>query len=515
MIVLAAPVLAQTLYANKVVESKLRENETMSAETTDHLDVIIVGAGLSGIGAACHLSKHCPNHSYALLERRPRLGGTWDLFRYPGVRSDSDMHTLGYSFKPWLAKEAIADGPAILSYLRETAQSHGVDQHIRYHHQLLSGSWDSDVNRWTLIIEVDDTRITITCNFLLMCAGYYDYNQGHTPKFPGIESFGGKIIHPQQWPEDLDYANQRVVVVGSGATAVTLVPELAKTATSVTMLQRSPTYIAAMPKVDRLALALRKVLPESVAYRVIRTKNIKFQQFIYGLSQKRPEWMKRQLLKRAREALGPNVDVEAHFSPSYNPWVQRLCVAPDGDFFKAIKSGKAQVVTETIRSITPDGVALNSGQHLDADIIITATGLKLNILGDVAFSVDGTSINVGETYVYKGLAYADVPNLCTVFGYVNASWTLRSDLICGYVCRLLNYMEKHEKNRCVPRLSKTDKGMPQRPFVDGFTPGYLTRIMDQLPNQGDRAPWLNTQNYQHDTEQMIDAPIDDGVMQFD
>ncbi len=488
----------------------------MSNADTAHIDVMIVGAGLSGIGAACHLSQKCPNRSYALLERRARLGGTWDLFRYPGVRSDSDMHTLGYAFKPWLAKEAIAGGPAILSYLKETARSFGVDEKIRYNHHLLSASWDSAHSRWTLEIEVESNRrVTLTCNFLLMCAGYYDYGQGHTPDFPGMDDFNGTVIHPQHWPQDLDYADKQVVVIGSGATAVTLVPAMAKTAARVTMLQRSPTYIAAMPRVDRFALALRAVLPESVAYALIRRKNIGFQQFIYGLSQKRPAWMKRQLLNRARKALGKQVDVEAHFSPSYNPWSQRLCVAPDGDFFKAIKSGDAHVVTDTIESITPGGITLKSGQHLEADIIITATGLKLNVLGDVTLSVDGTAVDLGQTYAYKGLAYAGVPNLCSVFGYINASWTLRSDLICEYVCRLLKFMDEHQKHSCVPKLSKADGDMAARPFVDGFTPGYLTRIMNQLPNQGDRAPWLNTQNYQHDVEQMSRAPIDDGVMCFD
>lgn len=488
----------------------------MSTEDTQHIDVMIVGAGLSGIGAACHLTRSCPNRSYAILERRARLGGTWDLFRYPGVRSDSDMHTLGYAFKPWLAKEAIADGPAILSYLHETAHTYGVEEKIRFNHQLVSASWDSEHSQWTLEVEVQSAqRLKLTCNFLVMCAGYYDYAQGHTPDFPGVESFGGTVVHPQHWPEDLDYSDKKVVVIGSGATAVTLVPAMAKTAARVTMLQRSPTYIAAMPRVDRVALALRAVLPEAAAYALIRRKNIGFQQFVYGLAQKRPAWMKRQLLKRTRRALGAKVDVDRHFSPTYNPWVQRLCVAPDGDFFKSIKSGDAHVVTDTIKSFMPDGIELNSGQHLDADIIITATGLKLNVLGDVALSVDGTAVDLGQTYAYKGLAYAGVPNLCSVFGYVNASWTLRSDLICQYVCRVLNHMDEHQKTRCVPRLSKADGDMAARPFVDGFTPGYLTRIMSRLPNQGDRAPWLNTQNYQHDVEQMSRAPIDDGVMRFD
>jgi monooxygenase len=488
----------------------------MSNADTAHIDVMIVGAGLSGIGAACHLSQNCPSRSYALLERRPRLGGTWDLFRYPGVRSDSDMHTLGYVFKPWVAKEAIADGPAILSYLKETARIYGVDEKIRFNHHLLSASWDSAESRWTLMVDVDSIgEVKLTCNFLVMCAGYYDYGQGHTPDFIGMDDFNGTVVHPQHWPEDLDYADKKVVIIGSGATAVTLVPAMAKTAARVTMLQRSPTYIAAMPRVDRFALALRALLPESVAYALIRRKNIGFQQFVYGLSQKRPAWMKRQLLKRARKALGQQIDVDAHFSPSYNPWSQRLCVAPDGDFFKAIKSGDAHVVTDTIESITPDGITLNSGQHLEADIIITATGLKLNVLGDVTLTVDGTAVDLGQTYVYKGLAYAGVPNLCSVFGYVNASWTLRSDLICQYVCRVLNYMDEHQKRSCVPRLSEADSAMTARPFVDGFTPGYLTRIMSRLPNQGDRSPWLNTQNYQHDVEHMNRASVDDGVMCFD
>ncbi|MBP47055.1 MAG: FAD-containing monooxygenase EthA [Myxococcales bacterium] len=482
----------------------------------EHVDVIVVGAGLSGIGAGYHLSTQCPTRSYAILEGRGQLGGTWDLFRYPGIRSDSDMHTLGYHFKPWVADKAIADGPSILRYIRETADEHGIADRIRYHHQVQSASWSSEHARWTLTITHSDSDACseLSCNFLFMCAGYYSYRGGYTPEFSGRDRFKGPVIHPQKWPEQLDYSNKRIAIIGSGATAVTLLPALAKEAAHVVMVQRSPSYIVPWPEKDRLANALRRVLPDKTAYAITRWKNITLQQVVYRQTRIRPETVRRRMLKMAQKALGDSIEMDPHLTPSYDPWDQRLCLAPDGDFFEAIKSTRASIVTGDIDSFTEDGLQMSTGEHVDADIVVTATGLQLVVLGEVAFSVDGASVDFSNTVTYKGFAYSGVPNLCTSFGYVNASWTLRSDLIASYVCRLLNHLEQTGTSQCIPRLSPRDKEMPLRPFIDGFTPGYLQRVDAIMPKQGDRAPWVNTQNYRHDLKQFQGGSVDDGSMEF-
>ncbi|NMD26198.1 MAG: NAD(P)/FAD-dependent oxidoreductase, partial [Actinobacteria bacterium] len=474
--------------------------------TIEHFDVVVVGAGISGIGAGYHLQAMSPDRSYVILEGRADIGGTWDLFRYPGVRSDSDMHTLGYSFKPWTSEKAIADGPSILAYLRETVSEFGIDRHIRFGHLATNAEWSSDDARWTVTatdISTDTSttggeRREFTCNYLFMCSGYYSYKAGHTPEFAGIEQFQGTVVHPQQWPEDLDYAGRRVVVVGSGATAMTLIPAIAKTAAHVTMLQRSPTYVAAGPDKDVIANTLRKVLPAKAAYAVTRKKNIALQQFIYGQSRTKPARMKANLIKRVRKALGPDYDVATHFTPTYNPWDQRLCLVPNGDLFDAINSGRASVVTDHIDTFTPTGIRLQSGEELAADIVVTATGLELVTLGEMRFVVDGEPVDFAQTWTYKGFAYSGVPNLASSFGYINASWTLRADLTCEYVCRLLNHMATTGTVQCTPRLRPEDAGMPERPWIDGFTAGYMQREMHRFPRQGDHEPWINPQSYTRD-----------------
>ena len=398
--------------------------------TVEHFDVVVVGAGISGIGAGYHLQTLCADRSYVILEGRDDLGGTWDLFRYPGVRSDSDMHTLGYSFKPWTAAKSIADGPSILAYLRDTTTEFGIDQHIRYRHQVSRASWSSSDARWTIDADVSGEAVKFTCNYLFMCSGYYSYKGGYTPEFAGIDEFQGTVVHPQRWPDDLDFAGKRVVVIGSGATAMTLVPAMATTAGHVTMLQRSPTYVVAAPDKDPIANGLRKVLPDKWAYALTRRKNVAFQQMIYRRTRTAPAKVKAQLLKRVRKELGPDYDIDRHFTPSYNPWDQRLCLVPNGDLFAAIRSGSASVVTDHISRFTSSGIRLESGAELEADIVITATGLQLVTLGEMEFVVDGEPVDFSRTWSYKGCSYSGVPNLASSFGYINASWTLRADLTC-------------------------------------------------------------------------------------
>jgi cation diffusion facilitator CzcD-associated flavoprotein CzcO len=477
-------------------------------------DVVIVGAGLSGIGMACHLKASLPGTDFVILEGRDDLGGTWDLFRYPGIRSDSDMHTLGYRFKPWTEAKAIADGPSILSYLRETAEEHDIKNHIRYRHQLREAEWSSEDQAWTLTVDVDGEPRQVRCKFLLMCAGYYSYEHGHTPEFEGRERFAGQIIHPQEWPEDLDYDGKRIVVIGSGATAVTLLPELAKRAEHVVMLQRSPTYMFSWPDEDAIANFLRKVLPEKLAYGITRWKNIRMQSFIFRFARKRPKYARRFLVGQARKALGPDYDVDTHFNPHYDPWEERLCLVPNDDLFDAINSGRASVVTEHIDSFTETGISLKSGQHLDADIIITATGLDIVALGGADFRVDGEAVDFSKRFTYKGVMIEGVPNMVSTFGYINASWTLRADLVAQFACRLLEFMRDTNVPTCTPSLRPGDADMEARPWVEGFSSGYLQRVMNDLPKQGDREPWLNPQNYLVDRRRFLRDPIDDGTLLF-
>jgi monooxygenase len=478
----------------------------------EHVDVIIVGAGLSGIGAACHLKMECPQKSFVILEGRDVMGGTWDLFRYPGVRSDSDMYTLGYRFRPWRDAKAIADGPAILDYIRNTAAEYGIDKAIRYNHRVRRASWSSDDVLWTVDVEIapDKAMVQFTCNFLFLCTGYYDYENGYTPEWPGVALFRGTIVHPQKWPNDLDYTNKRVVVIGSGATAITLVPALAERAAHVTMLQRSPSYIVMRPSEDIVANSLRRFLPDRAAYMLTRWKNVLVTTFFYNLARKRPKLFKRMVTKGVRRHLGKEYDSK-HFTPPYNPWDQRLCIAPDADIFHAIREGRVSVVTDHIETFTEDGLSLKSGQQLNADIIVTATGLQLKLISGMQLLVDGTPVNLPKTLVYKGMMFSDVPNLAFAIGYTNASWTLKCDLTSEYVCRLLNYMDHHGHTVCTPRVNDPD--IIEEPVID-FNSGYVLRALHMLPHQGSKTPWRLHQNYMKDLSMMRYGRVDDGTMQF-
>jgi len=474
------------------------------------VDVLIIGAGLSGVGAGVYLKRDCPDKSFAILENRDAIGGTWDLFRYPGVRSDSDMFTLGYAFKPWKESKAIADGPSIKKYVNETAHEYGVYDHIRFKHKVKRASWSSADARWTVEAEHDGQPVRFVCKFLLSCAGYYNYDWGYAPAFVGAANFKGQLIHPQHWPENLDYAGKKVIVIGSGATAVTLVPSMTDKAAHVTMLQRSPTYMVSMPAEDALANWMRKRLPASWAYNITRLRKVVFQQVFFRLARKNPEKTKERLLGLVREQLGPDYDVDTHFTPRYNPWEQRLCLVPDNDMFLAIKEGKASVETGAIDRFTEKGIKLASGKELDADIIVTATGLNLQMWGGMELTVDGKRVDSGNVYAYKGAMYSDVPNFASVFGYTNASWTLRADLICEYVCRLVNYLSDYGLDQVTPRLrgDHTDK-----PFVD-FSSGYFERAKQILPRQTTTAPWKQNQSYAHDLMDLRYGALEDGVLEF-
>lgn len=482
----------------------------------EHFDVVVVGAGISGIGAGYHLQTKCPQRTFVILEGRDNIGGTWDLFRYPGVRSDSDMHTLGYSFKPWTATKSIAAGPAILEYLNETIDENQLERHIRFGHHVTKAEWSSVDHRWTIRSRQRETEqdVTFTCGYLFMCSGYYSYKGGYEPEFPGVARFNGSIVHPQKWPTDLDYAGKRVIVIGSGATAMTLVPAMAAEASHVTILQRSPTYVVSRPDVDLIANTLRKFLPDSLAYRLTRWKNISRQQLVYKKTRTEPDKIRQLLLGMVRQELGPDYDVAKHFTPTYNPWDQRLCLVPNSDLFNAINAGKASVVTDQISTFTETGIALESGEHLEADLIVSATGLRLVTLGEMEFYVDGQPVDFSKTWTYKGFAYSNIPNLASSFGYINASWTLRADLICEYVCRLLNHMAKTGTVQCTPRLRPSESTMVERDWIDGFTPNYMKRVMHLFPRQGDHEPWINPQNYGRDKKMFRRGRVDDGVMTF-
>lgn len=478
------------------------------------LDVIIVGAGLSGIGAAVRQQQECPDKSFTILEARNAIGGTWDLFRYPGIRSDSDMYTLSYDFKPWTNDKAIADGPDIRAYINDTADQYQVRQHIRLGHRVTKADWSSEQACWTLEVSHQDAdgnahTSILRSRFLYLCSGYYSYEEAYRPAFPEEDSFKGRIVHPQFWPEDLDYRNQQVVVIGSGATAITLVPAMAEKAAHVTMLQRSPTYVVNRPLRDKLALAMQRIMPAKAAHSLTRWKHILLGIFYYRLAKRRPQMMKKRLVQMAAAELGPEVDTR-HFTPDYNPWDQRICVAPDGDLFKDIRQGRASVVTEHIERFTADGVQLKNGDTLPADLIVVATGLKLNMLGDIQVQVDGKPIKPADTMAYKGMMLSGVPNCAMAFGYVNSSWTLKADLTAGYVCRLLRYMDEHKLAVAIP---ERDPDVAEEPFLN-FTSGYVQRASQVLPKQGDRVPWQVYQNYLQDRKIMRNSPIDDGVLRF-
>jgi len=477
----------------------------------DHVDVLILGAGLSGVGAACHLVAEHPGTSFAILEARDSMGGTWDLFRYPGVRSDSDMFTLGYSFQPWVEAKAIADGPAILEYIRSTAHRHGIDERITYRRRALSASWSSTEARWTVdVVHTDDgTHEQVTCGFLWGNTGYYRYDEGYRPHFPGEERFTGPIVHPQFWPEDLDWTDKRVVVIGSGATAVTLVPALAETAARVTMLQRSPTYVVARPATDALADRLRRLLPARAAHGIIRWKNVLLTQFSFQMSRRFPDFVKRGIRSGVVRALPDGYDVDTHFRPRYNPWEQRLCLVPDGDLFEAVSAGRAEIVTDTIDTFVDGGIRLASGTELAADIVVTATGLNMALLGGITLEVDGVPVVLGDTIAYKGFMLCGVPNLALTFGYTNASWTLKADLTAEYLCRLLAAMETAGMRQCI--ATAPDPDSPTEPFVD-FSSGYVTRAADTLPRQGSTIPWRVHQNYLRDTWLLRHGPVVDGMV---
>jgi cation diffusion facilitator CzcD-associated flavoprotein CzcO len=482
----------------------------------EHFDVLIMGAGLSGIDAGHHLQKLCPSKTYVILEQRERIGGTWDLFRYPGIRSDSDMLTMGYSFRPWTHPKAISPGEDIREYITATARDEGIDRHIRFRHQIGRASWSTQDARWMVeaVRKNDEGReepITLTCNFLFSCAGYYRYSSGYLPEFPNANRFKGRIIHPQLWPEDLDYTGKRIVIVGSGATAVTLLPAMAKTAGHVTMLQRSPTYIISAPERDRIANFLRRVLPAMWAYKLSRWKNVGFMTAFYQFSQRFPGVVKKGLLKQVRKHLGQDFDVESHFSPRYNPWEQRLCLVPDADLFEAMKTNRASVVTDQIETFTEKGILLKSGKQLDADIIVTATGLTMQAFGGAELFVDGERVEPGKCLAYKGVMLSGVPNLASVFGYINASWTLKADLICNYVCRLLNAMDRKGARQVTPR---SNGETAVAPFVQKFTPGYIERALANWPKQGSKAPWRVYQNYIRDTFALKWSSVDDGALKF-
>jgi len=478
----------------------------------EHLDVLIVGAGISGISAAWHLQDRSPSKTYAILERRENMGGTWDLFKYPGIRSDSDMFTLGFRFKPWTSAKAIADGPSILSYIKDAAAENGIDKNIRYNHRVVAADWSDADNRWTVTVDTGDDEITMTCSFFFATTGYYNYDEGYSPEFPGSADFAGTIVHPQHWPEDLDYTGKKIVVIGSGATAITLIPALVNSgAGHVTMLQRSPSYVGSLPDVDPVAVAANKYLPENVAHVVNRWKAIIFSTAQYQLARKFPNYMRKTLMTMAKRRLPEGYDVEKHFGPSYNPWDQRLCLAPNGDLFKTIRKGNADVVTDTIDTFVPEGIKLASGEVLDADIIVTATGLNMQLLGGLAPTLNGEPIDLTSLMTYKGLMFSGIPNFAITFGYTNASWTLKADLVSEFVCRVLNYMDDNGFDRVVPEHPGAAVG--ELPFMD-FAPGYFLRAIDQLPKSGSRAPWRLKQNYLLDLRLIRQGKVDDEALHF-
>ncbi len=479
---------------------------------SEHFDVVIVGAGISGISAAWHLQDRCPTKTYAILERRENLGGTWDLFKYPGIRSDSDMFTLGFRFKPWTSEKAIADGPSIMSYLKETVAEYGIDKHIRYGQKVVAADWSDGDNVWRVRVDRGGEEVEITASFLFAASGYYNYDEGFTPEFAGSEDFAGTIIHPQHWPEDLDYAGKKIVVIGSGATAVTLIPALANSgAGHVTMLQRSPSYILSLPDEDPIAERLRKLLPQDAAYTATRWKNVVQQSVLYQACRKLPQRMRKTLMGLAKRQLPEGYDVDKHFAPRYNPWDQRMCLVPNGDLFKTIRDGKADMVTDTIERFTETGIRLASGDELQADIIVTATGLNLQLFGGAAIMRNGVPIDLNDTMAFKGMMLTHMPNMAFTIGYTNASWTLKADLVSEFVCRVVNYMDAKGFDTVEPQ--HPGNSVDERPLMD-FTPGYVLRALDYLPKAGHVAPWRLKQNYLLDLRLIRRGKVDDEALKF-
>jgi monooxygenase len=478
----------------------------------EHVDVLIVGAGLSGVGAACRLKEKCPGKTYTVLEARERIGGTWDLFRYPGIRSDTDMFTMGYPFRPWGGRDSVTDGGLIRDYIRETARERGVEERIRFKHRAVRAEWSTREARWTVEVERGDSGESerMTCGFLFMCSGYYRYDEGYAPEFPGRERFAGPVVHPQRWDGELEYAGKRVAVIGSGATAVTLVPAMAESAEHVTMVQRSPTYVVSIAAEDPLAKALRRVLPANAVYAVMRWKSVLLMMLSYRFARSRPKAMKAMLRRGLERQLPEGYDIERHFTPKYEPWDQRLCVVPDGDLFKAIKAGRASVVTGRIESFTERGLLLASGEEVEADVIVTATGFELEAFGGMTAAVDGCEVNPAETMSYKGMMLSGVPNFALATGYTNASWTLKADLTSEYVCRLLNHMDARGYRQCTPHRDPT---VEEQPFID-LTSGFVQRSIDKFPKQGAKAPWRLRQNYPLDLIALRFGAIEDGALRF-
>jgi cation diffusion facilitator CzcD-associated flavoprotein CzcO len=482
--------------------------DATQATPPEHVNVLIVGAGLSGVGAAVHLQQNCPEKSYAILEARDSMGGTWDLFRYPGIRSDSDMFTLGYSFKPWRGPKSITDGESILDYIKETAEEYGVEDRIRFRHKVVAAEWSSAEARWSVRAERDGEPVELTCDWLYGCTGYYRYDEGFTPHFEGTERFAGQIVHPQHWPEDLDYEGKRVVVIGSGATAMTLVPAMAERAKHVTMLQRSPTYVISRPAADPVARVLRRLLPEKLSYHLTRWKNVLLMLGSYKVSRRWPQVVKRAVRKGLERQLPAGYDIDTHFKPRYNPWDERLCVVPDADLFQAIRGGKAEVVTDHVETFTEKGIRLQSGRELEADVIVTATGLNMLVLGGLQILIDGKEKQLSETVGYKGMMFSGIPNMCLALGYTNASFTLKTDLVADYICRLLKHMDANGYR--VATAKAPDPSVEIEPIID-LKSGYVLRALDQLPKQAKTQPWRLHQNYAQDIRLLRKGPIDDEI----
>lgn len=495
----------------------MNEVTALHSNSPQHFDVLIVGAGISGIGAAHHLGEKCPDKSFAILETKESFGGTWHQHTYPGIRSDSDLYTFGYGFKPWTG-QPIAEGGAILNYLEEAIAEENIDQHIRYQHAVLSASWSGEDQHWIVEALRKDSNETVcfTCNFLWMCQGYYRHEKGYTPEWDGMDDFRGPIVHPQTWPEDLDYNGKKVVVIGSGATAATLIPNMAEDCSHITMLQRSPTYFWTGENRNELADQLRELeVPEEWVHDIVRRSILKQAKDIQYFSQSNPEMIKEELFKVIREYLGDDFDM-SHFTPSYRPWQQRLAYVPDGDLFEGIKSGKVSIVTDHIDRFTENGILTKSGELLEADIIITATGFNLSVMGDIAFDVDGEPVDFGNTFAYRGLMNSGVPNMAFMFGYLRTSWTMRVDLVCDFVCRLLNHMDERGATSVTPTLRKQDTGMPQQPWLSEqeFNPGYMQRSLHLMPKQGDSEPWRYNPDYYTEKDELPAVDLDEEALGY-